>query len=181
MKLTKTHREEIVAAVMRDTPKRHKLSIGERIQAVVDKAIVERGPRGIRHLWKDKEFGHYLNRISRNAGYLRAGKNAHYDSIFPQVSTLCGMELDSEAQAEIQQIADEHREEMSQREDAESKLRSALAGIRTRKQFIEQFPELEKYAPDEMTADRTVPAIANVMATLSKLGFPADKEEAVAA
>ena len=28
---------------------------------------------------------------------------------------------------------------------------------------------------------RTVPAISNVMATLSKLGFPADKEEAVAA
>lgn len=175
MKLTKTHREEIVAAVMRNTPMRHKLTIGERIQAVVDKAIVERGPRGIRHLWKDKEFGQYLNRTSRNAGYLRTEHNRFYEHKLPQVSMLSGLDLDGEAQTEIQQIADEYLEEMSQREDAESKLHAALAGIRTRKQFVEQFPELEKYAPDEMTADRTVPAIANVMATLSKLGFPADK------
>lgn len=181
MKLTKTHREQIVAAVMRDTPMRHKLSIGERTQAVVDKFITERGPRGIRHLWKDKEFGQYLSRTSRNAGYLRADPSCSYEYKLPQVSMLSGLDLDREAQVEIQQIADEHLEEMSQREDAESKLHAALAGIRTRKQFIEQFPELEKYAPEELTLDRTVPAICNVMATLSKLGFPADKEEAVAA
>lgn len=181
MKLTKTHREQIVAAVMRNTPMRHKLSIGERIQAVVDKFITERGPRGIRHLWKDKEIGRYLNRTSHNAGYLRTESSRFYDSRLPQVSTLHGLDLDSEAKAEIQQIADEYLEEMSQREDAESKLHSALAGIRTRKQFIEQFPELEKYAPEELTPDRTVPAISNVMATLSKLGFPADKNKEVAA
>lgn len=181
MKLTKTHREEIVAAVMRNTPMRHKLSIRERIQAVVDKFITERGPRGIRHLWKDKEIGRYLNRTSHNAGYSRTESSRFYDSRLPQVSTLYGLDLDSEAQAEIQQIADEYLEEMSQREDAESKLRAALAGIRTRKQFIEQFPELEKYAPEELTADRTLPAISNVIATLSKLGFPADKDEEVAA
>ena len=181
MKLTKTHREQIVAAVMRNTPMRHKLSIGERIQAVVDKAIVERGPRGIRHLWKDKEFGQYLNRTSRNAGYLRTEPSRFYEDELPQVSMLSGLDLDGEAQVEIQQIADEYLEEMSQREDAESKLHAALAGIRTRKQFIEHFPELEKYAPEELTPDRTVPAISNVMATLSKLGFPADKNKAVAA
>lgn len=180
MKLTKTHREQIVAAVMRNTPMRHKLSIGERIQAVVDKFITERGPRGIRHLWKDKEFGRYLNRTSHNAGYSRTESSRFYDSRLPQVSTLYGLDLDGEAQTEIQQITDEYLEEMSQREDAESKLHAALAGIRTRKQFIEQFPELEKYAPEEITADRTVPAIANVMATLSKLGFPADKAVAAA-
>lgn len=181
MKLTKTHREQIVAAVMRNTPMRHKLSIGERIQAVLDKFITERGPRGIRHLWEDKEIGRYLNRTSHNAGYLRTESSRFYDSRLPQVSTLYGLDLDSEAKAEIQQIADEYLEEMRQREDAESKLHSALAGIRTRKQFIEQFPELEKYAPEEIAADRTVPAVANVMATLSKLGFPADKNKEVAA
>ena len=181
MKLTKTHREQIVAAVMRDTPMRHKLSIGERIQAVVDKFVTERGPRGIRHLWKDKELGQYLKRTSLRVGYLRVEPNRFYDSRLPYVTALSGVDPDREALVEIQQIADEYLEEMSQREDAESKLYSALAGIRTRKQFIEQFPELEKYASEELTLDRTVPAICNVMATLSKLGFPADKEEAVAA
>lgn len=181
MKLTNTHREQIVAAVMRDTPMRHKLSIGERIQAVVDKFVTERGPRGIRHLWKDKELGQYLKRTSLHVGYLRVEPNRHYDSRLPYVTALSGVDPDREAQVEIQQIADEYLEEMRQREDAESKLHAALAGIRTRKQFIEQFPELEKYAPEELTLDRTVPAIRNVMATLSKLGFPADKEEAVAA
>lgn len=181
MKLTKTHREQIVAAVMRDTPMRHKLSIGERIQAVVDKFVTERGPRGIRHLWKDKELGQYLKRTSLHVGYLRVEPNRYYDSRLPYVTALSGVDPDREAQVEIQQIADEYLEEMSQREDAESKLHAALAGIRTRKQFVEQFPELEKYAPDEMTAGRTVPAIASVMATLSKLGFPAGKGKEVSA
>ena len=174
MNLNKTHREEIVAQVMRDTPKRHKLSLRDRLQAVIDKAIIERGPKIIGPLWKDKELGRYLNRTSTSANYLRSPGDDRYVAELPYVSTLYGYVIDDEATAEIASIIDDHVAEQKLRDAAESALRGAIAGIRTRKQFIEQFPELEKYAPSVVTADRSVPAIANVMALLAKTGWPAD-------
>lgn len=60
---------------------------------------------------------------------------------------------------------------------AREKLLAALTGIRTRKQFLEQFPELEKYAPADKGKPSFLPAVANVMADLSKLGFPKDKTD----
>lgn len=174
MNLNKTHREEIVAQVMRDTLKRHKLSLHDRLQAVVDNAITKSGPRIIGPLWKDKELGKYLNRTSTSANYLRSSDDKRYVADLPYVSTLYGYVIDDQAKVEITSIIDDHTEEQKLRDDAESALRGAIAGIRTRKQFIEQFPELEKYAPSVVTADRSVPAIANVMASLTKIGWPAD-------
>jgi hypothetical protein len=60
-------------------------------------------------------------------------------------------------------------------EQTESGLENALKGIRTRKQFVEAFPELEKYAPSEHKSGSMLPAIANVVADLSKLGWPKNK------
>lgn len=177
MNLNKSHREEIVAAVMSDTPKRHKLSISDRLQDVVDKAITERGPEGIRHLWKDKELGRFLHRTSTCASYIFGD---HYVDNVPYVSMLYGYQLDKDAKAELKALVEDHLDEIKQRAQAQTTLAAALAGIRTRKQFIEQFPELAKYAPEEIKADRSVPAIANVMSTLSKLGWPAEKQGAAA-
>lgn len=174
MNLNKTHREEIVAQVMRDAPKRHKLSLHDRLQAVVDKAIIGRGPKIIGPLWKDKELGKYLSRSSTSARYLLSPGDNRYIPDLPYISILYGHVIDDQAKAEITSIIDDHLEEQKLRDDAEWALRGAVAGIRTRKQFIEQFPELEKYAPSVVTANRSVPAIANVMASLAKVGWPAD-------
>lgn len=177
MNLTKTHKEHIVHMVMQDTPRRHKLSVQDRLQAVVDEAITKRGPKGVAHLWKDKEFGQYLHRTSTNAGYLRPKPNSGYEYNAPYVSFLFNHELpnDDPARAEIATILEDHLDECGKREQVRSQLSAALAGVRTRKQFIKQFPELEKYAPAEPGKDCTVPAIANVMAALSTMGWPGDE------
>lgn len=178
MNLTKTHRKHIVQLVMQDTPRRHKLDIQDRLQAIVDKAITERGPEGVRKLWKDKEYGKYLHRTSTNAGYLRPKPNAGYENNAPYVSFLFNYEFpdDDPMRAEVAAVVADHLEEQAERNQVRQQLEDTLAGIRTRKQFLERFPELAKYAPTEPGADRSVPAIANVMAALSTLGWPADKE-----
>lgn len=174
MNLNKSHREEIVAAVMRDTPRRHKLGIGERLQMIIDKDIVESAPKPIGPLWKDGELGRFLNRSSKHPFYIAtAVANWTMGGEFPNVSYLVGYELTEEAVRLIGIEIKGYIEELAARRHAQTALSSALAGIRTRKQFIEQFPELEKYAPEDVTLDRSVPAITNVMASLSKLGFPA--------
>lgn len=178
MNLTKAHREHIAQLVMQDTPRRHKLDIRDRLQAIVDKAITERGPEGVRKLWKDKEYGKYLHRTSINAGYLRPKPDARYESGAPYVSMLSNYEFpdDDPVWAEVVAVVADHLEEQAQRNQVRQQLEGTLAGIRTRKQFLERLPELAKYAPTEPGADRSVPAIANVMAALSTLGWPADKE-----
>lgn len=178
MNLTKTHREHIVQLVMQDTPRRHKLDIQDRLQAIVDKAISERGPEGVRHLWKDKKSGQYLHRTSTNAGYLRPKPDAHYENNAPYVSFLFNYELPDgdPARAEIAAVIEDHLDECVKRNQVRQQLEDTLAGIRTRKQFLERLPELAKYAPTEPGADRSVPAIANVMAALSTLGWPANEE-----
>ena len=180
MNLTKTHKEHIVHMVMQDTPRRHKLDIRDRLQVVVDEAITKRGPKGVAQLWKDKALGQYLHRTSTNAGYLRPSPNARYENNAPYVSFLFNYELPASdpARAEIAAIIDDHMDECEKREQVRSQLSAALAGVRTRKQFIEQFPELEKYAPAEPGKDRAVPAIANVMAALSTMGWPGDEPSA---
>lgn len=180
MNLTKAHKEDIVSMVMQDTPRRHKLDIQDRLQAIVDEAITERGPKGVAHLWKDKVLGQYLNLSSTNAGYLRPKPDARYENDAPYVSMLFNYEFpnDDPMRAEIATVIEDHLEEQAQRNKVQQQLEDTLAGIRTRKQFLERLPELAKYAPTEPGADRSVPAIANVMAALSILGWPGDESSA---
>lgn len=57
------------------------------------------------------------------------------------------------------------------RANIETKLHAAIAPIRTRKQFINQFPEFSQHAPAEDGTCATLPAIANIVADLVKLGW----------
>lgn len=62
------------------------------------------------------------------------------------------------------------------RGEAERNLKSALAGMRTEEQVRKAFPELEKYLTAPETSSTNLPALANVMAGLAKLGWPKKKE-----
>lgn len=58
-----------------------------------------------------------------------------------------------------------------ERASIRSKLEAAINGIRTRKQFIDRFPEFSQHAPAEDGTCATLPAIANIVADLVKLGW----------
>lgn len=60
---------------------------------------------------------------------------------------------------------------VNQRSDAFRKLETAVNGCRTRKQFIDTFPEFSNYAPSEHDKCNTLPAVANVAAELVQLGW----------
>lgn len=56
------------------------------------------------------------------------------------------------------------------------KVENAIKGCRTRAQVLKMFPEFEKYLPSEAftpaSASAQLPALANVIADLTKLGWP---------
>ena len=47
-----------------------------------------------------------------------------------------------------------------------------MATVFTVDKFFEAFPEFEKYLPSEAQPTKNLPALANVVADLSKLGWP---------
>ena len=69
------------------------------------------------------------------------------------------------------EIIKPYQEAHRERRNIESKLDAALVPIRTRKQFINRFPEFSQHAPPEEGTCATLPAIANIVADLVKLGW----------
>lgn len=69
------------------------------------------------------------------------------------------------------EIVKPYQEAYRERRNIEGKLEGAIAPIRTRKQFINRFPEFSQHAPLEEGTCATLPAIANIVAELVKLGW----------
>ena len=55
--------------------------------------------------------------------------------------------------------------------DLKAKLHAAFAGVNTRKQAVDKFPEFVPYLPPESGTTQNLPAVANVIADLLKFGW----------
>jgi hypothetical protein len=73
---------------------------------------------------------------------------------------------------QIKAIIAPYEKQEQDRLGAERKLFAAFEGINTLKQALTTFPEFKKYYPTEAEPTKNLPALANVMADLSKLGWP---------
>jgi hypothetical protein len=178
MNLNQHHKQAIIAAVMNDVPRQHgESSIVLRAKKVIDDDIRQFAPRSVANIYFDKENSIYLQFSGQNIGYLSTEGSYTHD--MPYVSKPSQYALSDIAKAEISKIITAASEEVVAIKKVESDLRAAISGLRTRKQFVAMFPELEKYAPEEPTTGTMLPAIANVVAGLSKLGW-GNKEAAIA-
>jgi hypothetical protein len=63
-------------------------------------------------------------------------------------------------------------EAKDQRRDVYNKLKGIIEGCTTLKQLKTLLPEFEKYMPTEEAPTKNLPAVANVVADLTKLGWP---------
>ena len=155
MKLTKYDRLSIVRAIMADVPKPDKTKRREEIQAAVVKAMSP----AVRKVFKD--FPQALR--TSHTGDLTC--NDRYDSRSIVVGDVTEEMLDA--------ILKPYREEDVARHNAQAKLHGAIDSCTTRKSLMERLPEFEKYFPAESAPlSKNLPALANVVADLSKLGWP---------
>lgn len=65
-----------------------------------------------------------------------------------------------------------HDEQRENRKALMAALRVNLAGCSTRKQFVERFPELAKYAPQDTQATANLPATNELVERLQSAGLP---------
>jgi O-phosphoseryl-tRNA(Cys) synthetase len=152
MKLTKLHKEALVRAIMQDTPPIDKVKRAEAIIAEVVKAM---SPE-VRKLYKTKPDA--LRR--KSVAYTNQYSNWN-DVVVGDVSD-----------EKLKEIVEPYRKQEQERSDMHRKLTAAFEGINTLKQAESTFTEFKKYYPTEVEPTKNLPALANVMADLSKLGWP---------
>lgn len=192
MNLTKVMKEEIVAQVIRDVPRLHSdnETFQKRVTEIIDAAVADGAPVEVAQMWADQyRLREHLNINSGSIAYMvKVPKGMSTWDImktrpFSSCNTsrpYCCNELPKSHAKKLQAVFDECWAEVLSIEEIENKLKSALAGIRTRKQFIAAFPELEKYAPEEVKPSPMLPALTNVVSDLAKLGWPKTVETTAA-
>jgi hypothetical protein len=155
VKITKYDKQAIVKAIMADVPKPDKAKRRQEIQAAIVKAMHPT----VRKVFKD--FPGALR--TSHAGDLTC--NDRYESRYLIVGDVTDKVLN--------EIFKPYIEEDNSRHSAQAKLTSAIESCTTRKALMDRLPEFEKYFPAESApASKNLPALANVVADLSKLGWP---------
>lgn len=152
MKLNKLQKQAIIRAICHDVPALDRRKWAAEITAAIVKAM---SPE-VRKLYKT------------NPGALRSGSVLYATEYSNWGTTVLG----DVTKEQIEAIVEPYKKQVQDRSDTEGKLRSAFEGIGTLKQAETLFPEFKKYYPTEAQPTKNLPALANVVADLSKLGWP---------
>lgn len=155
MRLTETLRSAYVRAAMKDVPA---VDYGTKLHDMVEEKSFANIPARITSSLRDKSERKFLaTDFDRGTGYYLY---------------LAGP-LTAEDRAELAAVKSEMVAQRDKLGDLERKLRQVARGCTTTKQLRDALPEFAKYLPAEGGAvDRSVPAVANVVADFVKAGWP---------
>jgi hypothetical protein len=155
MKIGKWDKEAIVNAIMADVPKVDKAKRKEEIQAAIVKAM---SPEA-RKLYKTcpEALRTYC-----------LGELIYDGCTWNSRDVIMGDVGD----AKRKEIIKPYEEEDTKRHAARYALKAAIMACTTLKQLKDRLPEFDKYYPSAEKPITTLPALANVVSDLSKLGWP---------
>ena len=152
MKLTNYDREAIVRAIMLDVPKIDKEKRGVAIQAAIVKAMSPEC-RKLYNKAPDALRTHFVGDLISEYGRREVVRGDVLDSTVKEI------------------LAPYHAEDRALYE-TRIKLAAAIKACTTLKGLQTRLPEFKKYFPNQDPKSTNLPAIANVVADLSKLGWP---------
>lgn len=153
-RITKWDKQSIVKAIMADVPKVDKKKRKEELQAAVVK-LMSPEVRKV-HKVNPKALAKY------HVGYLIS------DTSYNDRDIVCGDVTDKQ----IEDLCKQYKAEDQKRVEAESSLKGAIESCTTIKQLNDRLPEFKKYFPTVEKPVANLPALTNVVADLSKLGWP---------
>ena len=184
MKLTKAHREEFVRAVLADVPTKDYTTQAEDLARKLCRAKYKK--LGIDHInisrlvhagiyihvWRDDATDTML--ASRPSDAMRGYYTCN---TFASISGrgLTDIEIAEISDCpEMMAIRQGYADEFNMLNKLRKQLTAVIASCTTLKQAKEALPEFVKYLPEEpgSTIDRTLPVVGNLVADLSKAGWP---------
>lgn len=148
MRLSTYQKQAIVRAVMADVPVADDEVIYQEAQAALVKAMSP----NVRKVYRENP---------------KALRTAYVSDIFSRYrrDLIVG-------DADISKTLAPWHEAIEKRAEAERKLRSVVNGCSTLKQLKTALPEFAKYMPTEDKPTANLPALANLAADFSRLGWP---------
>ncbi len=153
MKLTKYEKEAIVRAIMQDVPTKPDNILKAEIQA----AFVAGMSDPIKKLHKT------------HPNALKTDGVSSWDTGLPyRVEFIVG-------DADVEKAIKPFKSQKEARDEAKNKLNAAVMGCNTLAQLKKLLPEFISYFPSETEPTKNLPAVANMVADLSKLGWPKGK------
>lgn len=167
MKLTNYIRDAFIASVLNDTPS---VDYTEQARAAAVKDIVAQLPKKVRAVWEDKDLRDW---VETTTVYLGNGLGS---ATVPGLYGEKRPKLSEAGEKAVAALCELHSSQRSVREDLHNKLRSVAYACGTRKALAEALPEFEKYLPAEAQTARSLPVVANVVASFVKAGWPKDKK-----
>lgn len=174
MRLTETHRAAFVRAVMDDVPTPN---TREQVQKLVNEDMRQVLPAQIVSLMNNATYKGYLSWVSMSLSRTVEidGKSRNIVGL-GSVSVIAGYQPGATVDKKIHDLVLAGYKALCEREEMQATLRRAIKGCSTLKQAQDMFPELAKYLPsgdDQKTLN--LPAASNVVADLTKLGWPRGK------
>lgn len=153
MNLTQMQKDAIVRAIMQDMPP---IDAEARADAIRDAILKAMSPE-IRKLYDRKP--HALRTAS--VLFVDPGRMWAAEVVVGDVS-----------KEKLDAITRPYATQEAERDQMRKRLFDAFKGIRTLKQAEATFPEFKKYYPTEAQPTKNLPALANVVGDLCKLGWP---------
>jgi len=155
MKVTKLQKEAIVRAIMHDVPKPNKAVRHAKVQAAMVKAM---SPECRKLYGKRPDIF-----VSEHTGDIT------YDG---SSWALRHVVIGDAPKEKLKEILRPYQVEDDKYHEAKRNLTNAIMACTTLKALETTFPEFKKYFPTETQPTKNLPALANVVADLSKLGWP---------
>lgn len=155
MKITKLQKESIVRAIMQDVPKPDKSKRHAAVQAALVKAM-------------SPECRKLFN---KSPGIFQS----HHTGVITYDGCNWGLRhvvIGDAPAGTVDKLLEPYKVEDEKYREAQYNLKNAVMACTTLKALETTFPEFKKYYPTETQPTKNLPALANVVADLSKLGWP---------
>lgn len=160
MKLTNTIRDAFIRAVLQDVPAE---DYTEQARALITADAVAALPPKVRALWNDKALRDYVATSYRH-------QHRTFSAMVPGRSDT---KLSAETLVKLDELSSEFAEQKKRISNLRSQLHGVAYSVSTRKALADALPEFAKYLPaDERAANRSLPVIANVVASFVAAGWP---------
>lgn len=155
MKITKYEKEAIIRAIMHDVP----CTPDNVLRAEIQNAFVQSMSAPIQELYKTHPKA------------LRTDTVPSWDSgMSYRVDFVVG-------DADVKKVMQPFEAKKKERDAVHTKLSAVVNGCNTLAQLKKMLPEFVSYFPTETEPTKNLPAVANMVADLSKLGWPKAKTQ----
>jgi hypothetical protein len=178
MNLNEHTRQAFALAAMQDVPK---IDYDDKIRSLLNMAALKAMPDKVRLVYNDPATKEYLQTFKGSVEVENKDFD-YWEKRFSFATHVPIGRLPNNVLAEAKELLTRKCEQSLKLNALRKSLYDTAKSARTRKQLVALLPEFEKYLPEVTPGlDRSVPALANLVANFMAAGWPKDQKKPIKA